>query len=841
ILAYFPPRIAAQGYYEQLENLVRFTGAPAIVCEGEYIGRASDGEGHGARLIAKPVLEQLDNNSGMTFHQPTGEDTAYIQFSSGTTGTPKGIILTHTALVHYLEISQESMDITPADTTVGWLPLFHDMGLCTQVIQPVYSHIHSIFFAPGDWLRNPHILFQAIHRFKGTISWMPNFAFKFCIRHVREEQMMGLDLSSWRLLGCGSEPVQMDALLDFADHFSTYGFDHNALTVSYGLAEHVAGVTTSPLKVVPRVDWISEAALQDLAAVPVEPESEGSRAITSCGRAKPSVELKIIDSRGETLEERQVGEVLVRSESLFMGYFKLPDETSAALKDGWLYTGDLGYLLDGELYICGRQKELIIVRGRNLLPHHVEEIAQKVLGKHMRYAVAFGIADPESGTELPVLVCEMRGDQDEHPLDTWRAVLREKANQALQVYLDDIRFVGKGWIVKTTSGKINHAANREKYLQEFAGSPVASSTSIKERTPGWSPTEKQMYRIWAELLNTDAIGLHDNFFKLGGDSLRAAQLLLEIEAYFGLNLPSSIYFEEPTIEKIAHRVDNDYGGLTTQIAVPIQPPSPKNQRPVFFCVHAIGGGVLAYRTLSRSMGNAQPFYGLQARGLNGKETPDTRVETMAARYIEAMREIQPAGPYHLGGFCFGGVVAYEMARQLAEAGEQVADLVVIDRYAPRRSSWQSIIVDELRRDYQFFRHLPAELRKILSMNAGQRWDRMSRVARRLSRRVFQLLGKKSDISLEDVLDTSDRSSLSKTIDAAIVEAYLHYRPKPYPGSLTLIRTPRGFLDPDKAMGWDKLAAGNVRVHIIPGVHDDILQSPNVEKLAETLKNILSSN
>ncbi len=186
-----------------------------------------------------------------------GHEIAYVQFSSGTTSLPKGVMLSHEAVLDYLRTSCETFAYTEDDVTVGWLPLYHDMGLVTQVLTPLLSGVPSVLLSPFHWMRRPETLLSAIDRFRGTISWMPNFAFSYCVRRTQHRDLTGLDLSSWRILGCGSEPIQAGNLHRFADRFAPYGFRRSALLAGYGMAENVAGITFSPLDREPDVEWVS--------------------------------------------------------------------------------------------------------------------------------------------------------------------------------------------------------------------------------------------------------------------------------------------------------------------------------------------------------------------------------------------------------------------------------------------------------------------------------------------------------------------------------------------------------------------------------------------------------
>jgi len=344
------------------------------------------------------------------------------------------------------------------------------MGLITGFLQPLACGARLVMLSPFQWLRDPSLLLRAVHHYSGTITWMPNFAFNLMANSVRERDLEGVDLSTWRILGNGSEPVRYDSLKMFLDRFSARGLRPEALMAGYGLAELVVAASVTQVGQYPPVDWISSDELQlHRLAVPVEPHSPEARPLVSCGFPLPGTEIRILDGAGQVLPERQVGQIAVRSEAMFEGYYQQPELTDEAFKEGWLLTGDLGYLAGGQVYICGRMKDLIIVGGRNIYPQDVEEIANTTPGVYPGRAAAFGISDDRLGTEALVLVCELREDVTGPARLNLDRTLRRRVVQEMFVTLADLRFVERGWVVKTSNGKIAHAANRQKYLEMING------------------------------------------------------------------------------------------------------------------------------------------------------------------------------------------------------------------------------------------------------------------------------------------------------------------------------------------------------------------------------------
>jgi acyl-CoA synthetase (AMP-forming)/AMP-acid ligase II len=291
---------------------------------------------------------------------------------------------------------------------------------------------------------------------------MPNFGFSLITRRVRDADLVGLDLSSLRMLINGAEMAREDSMASFMERLTPSGLRSDVMYSGYGMAEVVLTISVGPL----RIDWINAAELrQSGRATAMTERAPGAMPLVSSGPTIEGVELAICDAEGNFLPDRQLGEVMVRSPGRFNGYWQRPDLSQAALFGDWLHSGDLGYLADGELYLCGRQKDLIIVGGSNIHPEDVEAIAERVEGVQPGRAVAFGVADSQLGTERIVLLCELREPPPENLRDIDRT-LRRAVLRELDVTLGDLRFVPRGWIVKTTSGKHARTANREKYLSE---------------------------------------------------------------------------------------------------------------------------------------------------------------------------------------------------------------------------------------------------------------------------------------------------------------------------------------------------------------------------------------
>ncbi len=396
------------------------------------------------------------------------EDTALIQFSSGTTGPRKGVVLTWQTVTDYLEVDAITFDTRPGDVFVNWLPLNHDMGLIGNFLLPFDMGIPIVLISPFHWAKDPAILFRMISKYKGISTRMPNSAFNFSASVVSDEDLEGVDLSSWRSCLNGAEQIYDQSLRVFEERFSKYGLKHSALRPAYGMAETVLGITHTPINQDYVVDWVdNEKFHAENKAVPAPPESENSRVFVSSGVAYRGVEIRIIDEQEKTLPDRRVGEIVVRSQTMMKEYLNQPEITRETIKNGWLSTGDLGYLVEDQLFICGRKKDLIIVHGQNIYPEDIEFTANSFPQVRAGRSVAFGIPDDRTGTERIVLVAELRKRLDQEKRNKLSRDIRSQLSGSLGILVQHIHFVEKGWVIKTSSGKVARSVNREKYLASF--------------------------------------------------------------------------------------------------------------------------------------------------------------------------------------------------------------------------------------------------------------------------------------------------------------------------------------------------------------------------------------
>lgn len=413
------------------------------------------------------------------------EDPVFLQFTSGSTSDPKGVVLTHRNLAENVGAiaGPHGLKLTRADRGMSWLPLYHDMGLIGMALTVLYAGCKTDFLSPLAFLKRPSTWLKVISRNGSTISFAPNFAYELCVRRIQPREMAELDLASWRVAGCGAEPVRAATLAGFARKFADAGFREEAFLPCYGMAEHTLAVTFPPLNRSPRVDVVNADALAtERRAIP-ESLIHGGQAsggkgrveLVSCGRPFPGHEVRIADTKGHPLADRHVGQVLLKGPSVFRGYLDREALSRDTLAGGWLHTGDLGYLADGELYICGRVKDTIIVNGRNYYPQDLEQAAADVGDVRKGRVVAFG-TQAAPGRDRIVVVLEAT---DSHPAKDLADRVKGRIVEATGVLVDEVLIAATGTIPKTTSGKLQRVRVRHLYEAGALLKPRQVTTRVK--------------------------------------------------------------------------------------------------------------------------------------------------------------------------------------------------------------------------------------------------------------------------------------------------------------------------------------------------------------------------
>lgn len=409
------------------------------------------------------------------------EDPALIQYTSGSTGAPRGVLLTHANLLANIVAIADGLQLRPNDVGVSWLPLYHDMGLIGTWLMCLCHGIPLDLQSPLSFLARPERWLWAMHERQATLTGAPNFAYELCASRVPEHALEGLDLSAWRCALNGAEPVSPDTLERFARRFARYGFRREALMPVYGLAECAVALCFPPVGRGPRVRRVDRARFAaDDRAVPAREDDAHALRFVSVGTALPGHEVRVVDEHAREAPAGVVGRLVFRGPSATPGYFRNAEATAAiAIDGGWVDSGDLAFVLDGEVHIAGRVKDLIIKAGRNLVPQEIEEVAAGVPGVRRGCVAAFGIADAALGTERLVVAAETRATGPER--DRIAAAVTERLADAIGVPPDVVVMVPPGAVPKTSSGKIRRAEARQLYTEGRLGRAPRARPLLRAR------------------------------------------------------------------------------------------------------------------------------------------------------------------------------------------------------------------------------------------------------------------------------------------------------------------------------------------------------------------------
>lgn len=478
IMPFLTEKLSPDHYRNSLISLIEITAPAAIITYPEFLPEVNQALKSFSKrsnpIRATINISEIIMTSDLSATSLAGfsrqqDDIVLLQHSSGSTGLQKGVALSHQSVFNQLESYTKAIALSEEDIIVSWLPLYHDMGLIAGFILPILYGIPLVLISPFDWVRSPALLLQAITKYKGTLSWLPNFAFNFCSRKIRSRELENVNLASLRAIINCSEPMYISSHQLFQERFSAYGLKPNAIATCYAMAENVFGVTQGGIESPVIVDLINPVDFASEHRAQPAKENMPSISFVSAGKPIENVEVKILSADQKALPDRAVGEVAIRSNCLLKEYYNRPDLTESIFFGDWYLTGDLGYIAKGELFITGRKKDLIIVGGKNIYPQDLEKLANEVDGIHQGRVVAFGIFNQESGTEDIIIMAEL---DEGIPLDP--AVQKELSNQirlkinhGSDVSVRYVKFVPHGWLLKTSSGKVARASNKEKFLVEF--------------------------------------------------------------------------------------------------------------------------------------------------------------------------------------------------------------------------------------------------------------------------------------------------------------------------------------------------------------------------------------
>ena len=436
------------------------------------------------RLLDIEALRALNNKPALTGIPSQAENPCFLQFTSGSTSEPRGVVVTHRNLIANANAMVKSIEANPnQDCAVSWLPLYHDMGLIGFVIASLVARIPVVFIPTISFVKHPGIWMETVHKYRGTITFGPNFAFDLAAKRAHKSSRTGLDLSCLRVLGCGSEPINPKTMENFLSAFAPYGLNPNAVMPCYGMAEATLAISFHHLhRPVQKLVIDRQAYESRNIALPLNGDKttdhKNSLELVSCGRTFPDHEVRIMDKTGNILPEGHVGQIVFKGPSVTPGYYRNPEASRRLLQGGWLHTGDLGFILGSNLYISGRQKDIVIINGRNYPPQSIEWVVEELSGIRKGSVVAFSV-DGVSTEKLIIIAETISADTS-----LLARSVREQVSSTLGLSVDKVVFVARGSIPKTSSGKLQR--RRTKALFEGGRLVHLSETSLN------TPSERQL-------------------------------------------------------------------------------------------------------------------------------------------------------------------------------------------------------------------------------------------------------------------------------------------------------------------------------------------------------------
>ncbi|MEA5565925.1 AMP-binding protein [Anabaena sp. UHCC 0399] len=814
------------------------------------------------------ATDNIDSNQAPNWQKPefNSDTLAFLQYTSGSTGTPKGVMVSHDNLLHNCEYMKQAFSFTPESLPVSWLPSFHDMGLILGILEPLYTGVPVILMSPTAFVQQPIRWLQAISHYKATHSGGPNFAYELCINRITQEELATLDLSTWHFAYNGAEPVRRHTLERFAEKFQPCGFRSNFLYPCYGMAEATLMISGGLGEAEPVYCTVKADELAQNQIVEASSNTQNVRQLVGCGREW--LDTKIVIADPESLTQclpNQVGEIWTSGRSVTQGYWQRPEQTEetfkAQLRDTqeqpFLRTGDLGFLKDGELFITGRLKDVIIIRGRNHYPQDIElTIQQSHPALRPDSGAAFAVE--VEGEERLVVVQEVhRNYLRQLNVDEVVGAICEAVSEQHELQVYAVLLLKTASILKTSSGKIQRHGCKNGFLTGNLNVVGEWRQNLHENRPHLLPDKnnaheqtfspqatqtKEAIQAWlvaklSDLLKVtpQEIDVQKSLARYGLDSLAIVNLAGELEQWLGYKLSSTVTYEHPSIIALANylaKADVTNFDLPTCL-IPLQP---NGTKPPLFCVHPLGGVVFPYYELARLINSDQPFYALQSVGIEGREQPLNKIEDMAARYIQALRVVQPNGPYFLTGWSFGAYVALEMATQLEQQGQQIAKVILLDTpplSADRTTNFLNL------------------LRFFLTSSLQHSWPYIYDYF------YLYFVGDKTQQSMDfwHLISLINPESIAKVVEhesrlmkfrqpvlqrvlhilQANSEALINYKSKLYQGRITLFSTNSRFGSHEEpTQGWLDLATQGLEIYQIPGHHFNLLRSPHVEVLAQKL-------
>jgi len=700
-------------------------------------------------------------------------DVALVLHTSGTTSRPKLVALSHADLTNYAAKLSRHLGLTPADRCLNVMPLFHSHGLRGALLSSLASG-GSVICAPGfddraffDWIADSEpTWYTAVPTIHQSVISQGSMYRQRAPKH------------QFRVVRSTSAALPAATMKAMEDLFRA------PVITAYGLTE------ASPI-----------------ASTPLPP---GTRAAGSVGKPMAGLDVSIMDESGHLLAAGQTGEIVLRGDGVFKGYENNPEANAAAFADGWFRTGDQGRLdAEGYLYVSGRLKEVVNRGGEKVSPREVDE----ALLEHdaVQQAAAFAVPHPTLGDDLLAAVVLRPDTQvDEASLRTFLAGKLAGFKVPSQILLVDA-------IPKGPTGKV-----QRHRLHELLGH-LAQHSFVAPR----DDVEATLAEIWQSSLGVSKVGIDDNFFALGGDSLQAVSVFVDIESRFGKLLRLATLFDAPTIRQLAKIVHSDDEPARASTVVAIQ--TKGNRTPLFF-MSGWGSQILVFDELSRQLGDDLPFYAIDPTVVEVEPGAALTVAQVSARIIQDIRRIQPVGPYNLAGYSLGGKFVWEIAQQLRRAGETVSLLALLDCPAPGFPRHSPFLVRAV-----------LHLRHALSLKPSDMltyvWERVIDVGHKFVPRRLELFRPSDDLKASALVQRLER------VAAAIYGAYKRYVPETYAGRMVLVRAAvqpirPGVDDSDPLMAWGSLARGGVVVRTLGCRHAEMLNAAYARDLANIVSGFI---
>ncbi|MBX9606763.1 MAG: AMP-binding protein [Gammaproteobacteria bacterium] len=678
VLSYPSPKQNQSAFFSMFCSVIQSSGARWLLCATDFFDRAKEAlHSIGSECVCVALPDSRLTGGFTPADLATSADgPMFLQFSSGTMGARKGVAISHEMLRQHSQSFAKSIALEPNDKIVSWAPLYHDGGLVRCFLSALSVGAVPVLLDPFEWLQNPAFLFRVIQDYSVDYCYQPNFAYSYCAMRIRDEEITGVDLSHVRAFLFGAEPARLRTFDEFVQRFADHGVRRAQLQVAYGMAENTCGVSQTRLGEEVRFERLDRGMFgqHNRAEVTAGRSGDDVVVVASCGYPLEGVSVRI---RGTSVD-RVVGEIEVKSDFQIREYLSVPGSTwpSPLTDDGWLRTEDLGYLVAGELFVCGRSKDLMIINGANVFPADVEEVVQGVAGCKPGRVVAFGVDNDALGTES-IVICAERVDDRIDPLQLRNEISRV-IDARMGISASDISICGPGTLRKSTSGKLSRPENRRLYLEGRLRSlhrrdtPTDDHRTVKPGSADYESVRDCLLAIWSEVLGIEVHEDQDLFVDLGADSIAAVRAAGAINEVIDSRVSQEQILACASVREQSERI---LEGIARDSYITVV--GKGRPRTPLVLVHPASGHGWIYLRLLKYIQD-RPLILIGSPALSDGEMLFDSVEATAKHYIRGLKALNVSGPYLLGGYSFGGAVAFEMGARLIESGDEVLAVAMFD-------------------------------------------------------------------------------------------------------------------------------------------------------------------